>query len=225
MTTNSPATAAICFMSPWLERVFWLVHICYKYKDPKAHLDSRQQTSYTCNKCMHKWNRNCIICFVENIQNCTGCADYCVEYTRKFATTDLLITITQGGMCVLDNLKCETGKTGSRASTLICLIESFTISFSSGPTSCYGIDFSHGSKWSKKGIGFFVERCRPMTHARKTVIAVDALNESSLRRMRIGLWLWQKGQGLQRTKNITFSLRGLPWVTGCAHLARVVVII
>ena len=29
----------------------------------------------------------------------------------------------------LDNLECETGKTGSRASTLISLIESFIISF------------------------------------------------------------------------------------------------
>ena len=106
---------------------------CYKYKDPKSHLDSRQQTSYTCNKCMHKWNWDCITCFVENSQNCTGCADYRVEYTGKSMTTDVLIAITQGGMCVLDNLECQTGNTGSRASTLICLIESFIISFISSP--------------------------------------------------------------------------------------------
>ena len=44
-------------------------------------------------------------------------------------TADIPIAITQGGMCVLDNLECETGKTESRASTLICLIECFIISF------------------------------------------------------------------------------------------------
>ena len=48
-------------------------------------------------------------------------------------TTDVLIVITQCGMCVLDSIECETGKTGSRASTLICLIESFIISFISSP--------------------------------------------------------------------------------------------
>ena len=48
-------------------------------------------------------------------------------------TTDVPIAITQGGMCVLDNFEKETGKIGSRASTLICLIESFTISFISSP--------------------------------------------------------------------------------------------
>ena len=50
-------------------------------------------------------------------------------------TTDVPIAITQGGMCVLDNLECETGKTGYRASTLICLIESFIISFMLSPVS------------------------------------------------------------------------------------------
>ena len=34
-------------------------------------------------------------------------------------TTDVSIAITQGGMCVLDNLECETGKMRSTASTLI----------------------------------------------------------------------------------------------------------
>ena len=88
--------------------------------DPKAHLDSRQQTGYTRNKWMNIWDRNCITCFVENIQNCAGCADYCVEYTREsMTTTDVSIAITQGGMCVLDNLECETGKMRSTASTLI----------------------------------------------------------------------------------------------------------
>ena len=48
-------------------------------------------------------------------------------------TTDVPIVITQGRMYVLDNLKCETGKTGSRANTLSCLIESFIISFISSP--------------------------------------------------------------------------------------------
>ena len=83
---------------------------------------------------MNKWNRDCITCFVENIQNCAGCADYCVEYTRKSVrTTDVLIAITQGGMCVLDNFECKTRKTGSRASALICLIESFIMSFILSP--------------------------------------------------------------------------------------------
>ena len=102
----------------------------YKYKHPKAHLDGRQQTGYTRNKWMNKWNWDYTTCFVENIQNCAGCADYCVEYARKSTTTtDVPIAIAQGGMCVLDNLECETGKTGSRASTLICFKESFIISF------------------------------------------------------------------------------------------------
>ena len=48
-------------------------------------------------------------------------------------TTDVLIVITQGGMYVLDSIECETGKTGSRASTLICLVESFIISLISSP--------------------------------------------------------------------------------------------
>ena len=48
-------------------------------------------------------------------------------------TTEVLIAITQGGMCVLDILECDTGKTGSRASTLICLIESFIILFILSP--------------------------------------------------------------------------------------------
>ena len=47
--------------------------------------------------------------------------------------TDVPIVITQDGMCALDNLECETGQTGSRASTLICLIESFIISFILSP--------------------------------------------------------------------------------------------
>ena len=51
---------------------------------------------------------------------------------------------------------------------------------SSGPTSCYGIDISHGPKRSKKGNGYFVEKWRQITaHSRKVVIAVDALDESS----------------------------------------------
>jgi hypothetical protein len=47
----------------------------YKYKDPKleAHLDSRQQTGYTRNKRMNKWNWDCITCLVEDIHNCAGC--------------------------------------------------------------------------------------------------------------------------------------------------------
>ena len=44
-------------------------------------------------------------------------------------TTDVPIAINQSGMCVLDNLECNTEKNGSRASTLICLIESLIISF------------------------------------------------------------------------------------------------
>ena len=48
-------------------------------------------------------------------------------------TDDVPIAINQGGMCALDNLEYETGKTGSRASTLICLIESFIISFILSP--------------------------------------------------------------------------------------------
>ena len=43
--------------------------------------------------------------------------------------TDVPIAINQSGMCVLDNLECETEKSGSRVITLICLIESFIISF------------------------------------------------------------------------------------------------
>ena len=102
----------------------------YKYKDPKTHLDSHQKTGYTRNKWLNKWNRDCITRFVENIQNCAGCADYRVEYTRKsMITIDVPITISQSGMRVLDNLDCKTGKTGSRGSTLICLIESFIIPF------------------------------------------------------------------------------------------------
>ena len=88
--------------------------------DSKAHPDSRQQTGYTRNKWMNKWNRDCITCFVENIQNCAGGADYCIEDTGKsMTTTDVSIAITQGRMCVLDNLECKTGKIRSRASTLI----------------------------------------------------------------------------------------------------------
>ena len=78
---------------------------CYIYKDSKTYLDSRQQTGYTRNKRRNKWNRDCITCLVENIQNCAGCVEYCVEYTRKFmAITDvpnLPIAITLRGMCVL----------------------------------------------------------------------------------------------------------------------------
>ena len=71
---------------------------------------------------------------VENIQNCAGCTDYCVEYTRKSTTTtDVPIEIIQGRMCVLNNLERETGNTESGASTLICLIESFNISFILSP--------------------------------------------------------------------------------------------
>jgi hypothetical protein len=90
----------------------------YKYKDPKTHLDSRQQAGNTRNKRMNKWNWDCLTCFVEDIQNCAGCAHYCVEYTGK-SMTDVPIAITEGGMCVLDNLERKTGKTGSRASTFI----------------------------------------------------------------------------------------------------------
>ena len=108
----------------------------YKYMDPKAHLDSRQQTSYTRNKWLNKRNRDYIACFVENIQNCAGCADYYVdlEYTRESVTnTDVLIAISQSGMCILDNLERKTGKTGDRAGTSMCLIESFNISFILSP--------------------------------------------------------------------------------------------
>ena len=108
----------------------------YKYKNPKTHLDGRQQTGYTRNKRMNKWNRDCIACFVKNIQNCAGCADNCIEYTRKsMTTTGVSIAITQVRMCVLDNLERKTGKTGSRASTLIWLIESCIITFISSPVS------------------------------------------------------------------------------------------
>ena len=48
-------------------------------------------------------------------------------------TIDVPIAITQVRMCVLDNLECETGKIGSRASTLISLMESFNISFMLSP--------------------------------------------------------------------------------------------
>ena len=48
-------------------------------------------------------------------------------------TTDVPIVITQGGMCVLDNPEYETGKTGSRVSTLMSLIEFSTISSISSP--------------------------------------------------------------------------------------------
>ena len=87
----------------------------YKYKDPKAHLDGCQQTGYyTRNKWINKWNRDCVTCFVKNIQNCAGCAEYCVECTRKSViTTGVLIVITKVGMCVLDNLEYKTGKAGS----------------------------------------------------------------------------------------------------------------
>ena len=50
-------------------------------------------------------------------------------------TTGVPIAITQVGMCVLDNLERETGKTGSRASTLICSIEFCIILFISSPVS------------------------------------------------------------------------------------------
>ena len=64
---------------------------------------------------MNKWDWDCITCLVENTQNCAGRANYCVEYARKSMTaTDVPIVITQDGMCVLDNLKYNTGKTGSR---------------------------------------------------------------------------------------------------------------
>ena len=49
----------------------------------------------------------------------------------------------------------------------------------SGPTSCYGIDISHGPERSKKG-NIVVERWRQITtHARKAVTAVDALGKSA----------------------------------------------
>ena len=48
-------------------------------------------------------------------------------------TTDIPIANTQGRMCVLGNLECETGNTGSRASTFICFIASFIISFILSP--------------------------------------------------------------------------------------------
>ena len=54
----------------------------YKYKDPKAYLNSCQQTGYTRNEWMNKWNRDCITCVVENIQNCASCADYGVGYSN-----------------------------------------------------------------------------------------------------------------------------------------------
>ena len=47
--------------------------------------------------------------------------------------TDVPIVITQDGMCALDNLECETEKTGNRAGTLIWLIELFNISFILSP--------------------------------------------------------------------------------------------
>jgi hypothetical protein len=50
----------------------------------------------------------------------------------------------------------------------------------SGPISCHDIDTLHGPEWSKKGNGYFVERCRQIaTHARKAAIAVNALGGSS----------------------------------------------
>ena len=35
--------------------------------------------------------------------------------------------------------------------------------------------------------------------------------------------MWRKRQGHKRAKNIIFSLGTLPWVTGCTHLARVLI--
>ena len=123
----------------------------YKYNEPKAHLDSRQQTGYTRNKWMNKWNWNCITCLVENIQNCAGCAEYCVEYARKSMTTDISIVITQGRLCFLDNLECKTEKTESRSSTLICLMKSFNISFILSPVSVPPRDMDSISRLFLKG--------------------------------------------------------------------------
>ena len=87
-------------------------------------------------------------------------------------------------MCVLDNLECKTGKKESRASTLMCLIESFIISFmlslvpvpSRAMTSISRMVLNSQGKENR----YFVQRCRQITtHARKSVIAANALDESS----------------------------------------------
>ena len=94
--------------------------------------------------------------------------------------TDVPIAITQVGICILDNLQYETGKTGSRVSALICSIESFIISFilssvlvpprAIASISCMVLNGQRNE---------IVERYRQITtHARKAVIAVDALDES-----------------------------------------------
>ena len=49
----------------------------------------------------------------------------------------------------------------------------------SRPTSCYGIDISHGPKRSKKRDRYVVEIYFKATHARKVLIAINALDESS----------------------------------------------
>ena len=119
---------------------------------------------------------------VENIQNYASRADYGVEYTRKSMTTaDVPIVITQGRMCTLDNLECETGKAGSRASTLICLIESFNISFILSPIvpSRALVSMSRMVLNGQKGNRYFVERYRQIrTYGRKVVIAINAFDES-----------------------------------------------
>ena len=95
-------------------------------------------------------------------------------------TTDVPIAITQGGMCVLGNLECETGNTGSRASTFICLIESFIISIILSPVPVSPRAKVSISRMVLNDNRYFVERYRQITtHDRKAVIAVNALVESS----------------------------------------------
>lgn len=99
-------------------------------------------------------------------------------------TTDTPIAITQVGMCVLENIEYETRNTGSRANASICLIESFTMSFISSPVRVPLRAMSSISRMvlngQRKEIGISWKRYRQTTtHARKAVIAVNALDESS----------------------------------------------
>ena len=91
-------------------------------------------------------------------------------------TTHVPIAITQGRMRVLDNLECETGKTGSRASTFICLIESSIILFILSLVPVSPRAKASISRMVLNDNRYLVERYSQITtHARKAVIAVNAL--------------------------------------------------
>ena len=85
----------------------------------------------------------------------------------------------------MDDLECETGKKDRKQSKYLDLFNRILqhilhIIPSFRPTSCYGIDISYGPKRSKRGNSYFEERCCQITtHARKAVIAVNALGESA----------------------------------------------